>query len=117
MSNVYKRVFFAGTTTTSVSVYTCNATARAIIQNIQIANQSGSKVVKVSVASSATATTYSTTIIAYANITGPTICNLAKGPIVLEETDTIRLETSDVSGISATLAILEINRDDQNGQN
>jgi len=30
--------------------------------------------------------------------------------------DTIRLETSNVSGISATLAILEINRDDQNGQ-
>jgi hypothetical protein len=44
------------------------------------------------------------------------VCNLAKGPIVLEETDTIRLESSNVSGISATLAILEINRDDQNGQ-
>ena len=52
---------------------------------------------------------------AYASITGPTICNLAKGPIILEENDTIRLESSDVSAISATLSILEISREDQNG--
>ena len=110
MSNVYKRVFFAGTTTTSVSVYTCNATSRAIIQNIQITNQSGSKVVKVSVASSATATTYSTTVIAYANITGPTICNLANGPIVLQENDILYIDTSVASSVSGIVSLLEVNR-------
>ena len=110
MSNIYKRVFFAGTTTASTSVYTCNATARAIIQNIQIANQSGSKVVKVSVSSSATATTYSTTIIAYANITGPTICNLAAGPIVLQEFDTLYLDTSVASSVSGVISLMEMNR-------
>jgi hypothetical protein len=110
MSNVYKRVFFAGTTTTGVSVYTCNATARAIIQNIQIANQSGSKVVKVSVSSSATATTYSTTIVAYASITGPTTCNLANGPIVLQENDVLYIDTSVASSVSGIVSILEVNR-------
>jgi hypothetical protein len=53
--------------------------------------------------------------IAYAAISGPTICNIAKGPIILEENDILLLESSDTSGISATLAILEISRDDQNG--
>ena len=49
MSNVYKNAFYDPTTTASTTVYTCNATARAIIQNIQIANESGSKTVRVSV--------------------------------------------------------------------
>ena len=48
-------------------------------------------------------------------LTGPTICNLAKGPIILEDNDSIALETSDTSGTSATLSILEISREDQNG--
>jgi hypothetical protein len=69
MSNVYKNAFYDPTTTASTTVYTCNATARAIIQNIQIANESGSKTVKASVYDSSAATTY---IIAYAAITGPT---------------------------------------------
>jgi hypothetical protein len=81
--------------------------------NIQLTNESGSKIVIVSVTDSSASTDYQ---IAYASISGPTICNIAKGPVILEENDTIRLESSNVSGISATVAILEINRDDQNGQ-
>ena len=107
MSNVYKRVFFAGTTTTSVSVYTCNATARAIIQNIQIANESGNKVVKATVYDSSAATSY---IIAYASITGPTTCNLANGPIILQEGDALLLDTSVTTSVSGTISIMEVNR-------
>lgn len=114
MANFYKNAFYDPTTTNVVTVYTCPSNANAIIQNIQVTNESGSKVVKVSINDDSTSTVYQ---IAYASITGPTICNLASGPIILEETDTIRLESSDTSGISASLAILEINRDDQNGQN
>jgi hypothetical protein len=114
MANFYKNAFYDPTVTTAVTVYTCPSNANAIIQNIQVTNESGSKILKVSISDDSVSTVFQ---IAYASITGPTICNLAKGPIVLEETDTIRLESSNVtSGISATLAILEINRDDQNGQ-
>jgi len=113
MANVYKNAFYDPTVTTAVTVYTCPSNANAIIQNIQVTNESGSKILKVSINDDSVSTIFQ---IAYASISGPTICNLAKGPIVLEETDTIRLETSNVSGISATVAILEINRDDQNGQ-
>ena len=79
---------------------------------IQITNQSGSKTVKAHVTDSSASTSY---IVSYASISGPTICNLAKGPIILEESDSIALESSDVSGISATISILEISREDQNG--
>ena len=36
MSNVYKNAIYKPTTTANTTVYTCNATARAVIQNIQI---------------------------------------------------------------------------------
>lgn len=113
MANFYKNAFYDPTVTTAVTVYTCPSNANAIIQNIQVTNESGTKVVKASINDDSVSTVFQ---IAYASITGPTICNLASGPIILEESDTIRLESSVTSGISATLAILEINRDDQNGQ-
>ena len=113
MANFYKNAFYDPTTTAVIAVYACPSNANAIIQNIQVTNESGSKVVKVSINDDSVSTVFQ---IAYASITGPTICNIAKGPVILEENDTIRLESSVTSGISATLAILEINRDDQNGQ-
>jgi hypothetical protein len=113
MANVYKNAFYDPTTTASILLYTCPSNANAIIQNIQITNESGSKIVTCRVRDHLTSTFYQ---IAYASITGPTICNLAKGPIVLKENDTISLASTVTTGISATLAILEINRNDQNGQ-
>ena len=112
MANFYKNAFYDPTVTTVVTVYTCPANANAIVQNIQVTNQSGGKTVKAHVTDNSASTSF---IVSYASITGPTICNLAKGPIILEESDSIALESSDVSGISATLAILEISREDQNG--
>jgi hypothetical protein len=114
MANFYKNAFYDPTTTAVIAVYACPSNANAIIQNIQVTNESGSKILKVSINDDSVSTVFQ---IAYASITGPTICNLASGPIILEENDVIRLESSVTSGISATIAILEINRDDQNGQN
>ena len=112
MANFYKNAFYDPTVTTAVTLYTCPNNANAIVQNIQVTNESGNKVVKASIYDSNVTTTFQ---IAYASITGPTICNLAKGPIILEENDSIALESSDTSAISATLSILEISREDQNG--
>jgi len=112
MANFYKNAFYDPSTTAAVTVYTCPSNANAIVQNIQVTNESGSKNVKVYVYDSSVTTNFE---IAFAAISGPTICNLAKGPIILEESDAIKVETSDTSAISATLAILEISRDDQNG--
>jgi hypothetical protein len=112
MANYYKNAFYDPNTTTAVTVYSCPSNSRAIIQNIQVTNESGSKVLKASITDSSAAVTYQ---IAYASISGPTICNLASGPIILEESDSLKLATSNVSYISAVVSILEMNRNDQNG--
>ena len=80
MANIYKNAFFDPADTSQVSVYTVPSDSRAIIQNIQITNESGNKVVKAAVTDSSATTDYQ---IAYASISGPTICNIAKGPVVL----------------------------------
>jgi hypothetical protein len=46
---------------------------------------------------------------------GPTICNIAKGPIILEENDSLTLETNNTINVKAVCSILEISREDQNG--
>jgi hypothetical protein len=108
MANIYKNAFYDPTGTIAETVYTVPSDSRAIVQNIQITNESGTKVAKVSVTDSSASTDYQ---IAYASITGPTICNVAKGPVVLEENDVLKIETSVTAGISAVVSILEINRD------
>jgi hypothetical protein len=108
MANIYKNAFYDPTTTSAETVYTVPSNARAIVQNIQLTNESGSKVAKVSVTDSSATTDYQ---IAYADITGPTICNVAKGPVVLEENDVLKIESSVTSGISGIISILEINRE------
>jgi len=107
MSNIYKNSFYAPGTTAQTTVYTCNATARAVIQNIQITNSSGNKIVQASIYDNSASTTY---LISYANITGPTICNIAKGPIILEENDSLILESSSTTNVNGVISILEINR-------
>jgi hypothetical protein len=112
MANFYKNAFYDPTVTTAVTLYTAPTNANAIVQNIQVTNESGSKIVKARVTDSSASTSF---IVAYASVTGPTICNLAKGPIILEESDSLSLESSDTSAITATISLLEISRDDQNG--
>lgn len=110
MANIYKNAFYDPTVTTPVTVYTVPSNSRSIIQNIQITNESGSKVVIVSSTDTSATTDYQ---IAYASISGPTICNLAKGPIVLEEGDILKIASSSTAGISGIVSILEMNREDR----
>jgi len=112
MANFYKNKFYDPSTTDAVTVYTCPSNANAIIQNIQITNESGSKTVRARVTDSSASTSF---VIAFASVSGPTFCNLAKGPIILEESDSISLESSTTSAITATISLLEISREDQNG--
>jgi hypothetical protein len=110
MANIYKNSFYDPSGTGAVSVYTVPSNSRSIVQNIQITNESGSKIVIVSVTDSSASTDYQ---IAYASITGPTICNLASGPVVLEEGDILKIASSNVTGISGMVSILEMNREDR----
>lgn len=108
MANKYINAFYDPTTTGQETIYTAPSDARAIIQNIQLTNESGDKTVKVHITDSSASTTYQ---VAYANISGPTICNVAKGPIILEESDILKIETSNTTGISAVISLLELSRE------
>ena len=108
MANKYINAFYDPTTTGQETIYTAPSDARAIVQNIQVTNESGTKTVKVFITDSSASTTYQ---IAYASITGPTICNVAKGPIILEESDILKIETSNTTGISAVISLLELSRE------
>jgi len=113
MANIYKNAFFTGTTTSAIAVYTAPVNGRGIVQNIQVTNESGSKIVKAKINDNSNLNT--SNLVAYASITGPTICNIAKGPIILEEGDALTLETNNTTNVKAVCSILEISREDQNG--
>jgi len=108
MANIYKNAFFDPADTANTVIYATDTLTRAIIQNIQITNTGGSAIVRAYVFDSSNSNT--ATQIAYANITGPTICNIAKGPIILEESDTLVLSSTSNTTVSGTVSILEVNR-------
>ena len=106
MSNVYKNAIYSPTTTANTTVYTCNATARAVIQNIQITNQSGSHTVEVFVYDSSATTT---TEIAHISLGSNSTENVAKGPIILEEGDALLISAASTV-VTGIVSILEVNR-------
>ena len=108
MSNKYKNAFYTPTGAGSQDiVYTCPNETTTIFQTLQLTNISGNKNVTVRVTDSSASTTF---VIAYVEMTGPLIINVLKGSIVLEELDTLTIETTAASGISGTAALLETTR-------
>lgn len=110
MANTYKNAF-ARLTTANATIYTTPSDGRAIIQNIQIVNDTINNTnVSIYVHDSSVSTTYQ---IGRDQLTTKETVNLAKGPIILEESDYIIGKASANSTINVTLAILEINRNEQ----
>ena len=110
MANTYKNAFYDPANTDVLTIYTTPDDSRAIIQNIQVVNTSGSKTVDFYIYDASANVTY---LAAHGSISGPTTCNFAKGPIVLEENDVLKAQSSVTSNISAIVSILETNRNDQ----
>ena len=109
MANIYKNAFYDPANANVISIYTTPSDSRAIVQNIQVANELGSKTVQFFITDASANATY---IVAHGSITGPTTCNFAKGPIILEENDILKAQVSSTSNISAIISLLEINRNE-----
>ena len=112
MANTYKNAFFDLGTTDITTVYTCPSNARAIIQNIQYTNETGTVQVQVYVTDSSASTTYE---ISHSSVSANSTTNAALGPIILEENDILKIQAGTINVISGTISILEISREDQNG--
>ena len=87
MANFYKSVLYDPTDTNLNTLYTAPSNARAIIQNIQIANEQGARTISVQV----TDTSASQTVqVAFDSFSGVSCVNIAKGPIIIEENDVLK---------------------------
>ena len=112
MANIYKNAFFDLNTTNLTTVYTCPSDSRAIVQNIQYTNESGTTQVQVYVTDDSASTTYE---INHNSVSSNQTYNAALGPVVLEESDILKIQANAANVLSGTVSILEINRSDQNG--
>jgi|TARA_E500000178_G_C16783851_1_gene644887 hypothetical protein len=112
MANFYKNAFFDLDTTNVTSLYTCPSNSRAIIQNIQFTNETGTTTVQVYVTDNSASTTYE---ISHASVSANSTTNAAKGPVILEENDILKIQASSADTVSGIVSILEISRSDQNG--
>ena len=106
MANVYKNAIYVPTTTANTTVYTCNATARAIIQNIQLTNGSGTHAVQVYLYKDANSTTLE---FSHANMSANETLNFCKGPIILQERDAILIAAASTV-VTGVISIMEVNR-------
>ena len=106
MSNVYKNAIYVPTTTANTTVYTCNATARAIIQNIQLTNGSGNHLVTAHVYSYSNSTTIS---VSTTTLGSGDTCNLCKGPVILQERDALLISAASTV-VVGIVSIMEVNR-------
>lgn len=106
MANVYKNAIYVPTTTANTTVYTCNATARAIIQNIQLTNGSGTHAVQVYLYKDANSTTVE---FSHANMSANETLNFCKGPVILQERDAILIAAASTV-VTGVISIMEVNR-------
>ena len=109
MANIYKNAFFDPTTTAAETVYTVPSNARAIVQNIHMANiGAGNVVVHAHIYDNSATTQYT---FAKHTIAASNSQSVSDGSIVLEENDILRVQADSANDIEGTCAILEINRD------
>tara|TARA_X000001382_G_C3161315_1_gene176370 strand:+ start:1091 stop:1423 length:333 start_codon:yes stop_codon:yes gene_type:complete len=110
MANIYKNAFL-DLTTANTTVYTAPSDSRAIVQNIQVANDLTNNInVDVYIHDSSEGNNHE---IAHDALDTKETINLAKGPVILEENDYLFANAGANNSAHLTLSILEINRNDQ----
>jgi hypothetical protein len=105
MSNTYKSTFFDLTTTNQTTVYTVPAGVKALVKTIQCTNHSGNTNVEVFITDTSATLTIE---IAHVTMAARTTENFAKGTIVLDENDIIKITADTANRITGTISVLEI---------
>jgi hypothetical protein len=105
MSNTYKSTFFDLTTTNQTTVYTVPAGVKALVKTIQCTNHSGNTNVEVFITDTSATLTIE---IAHVTMAARTTENFAKGIIVLDENDILKITADTANRITGTISVLEI---------
>ena len=106
MANRYKSYFVDLTTTNKTLIYTVPANTTAIVKTIQLTNESGSINVQVYVTDTSAATEYE---ISHSTMSARSTENFAKGSIVLEAGDLIKIQAATANTVTGVISVLEIN--------
>ena len=114
MSIQYKNAGFNLTTTNLTTCLTMDTGSRAIIQNFQCANTSSAAIIVQSkFLDSSASTTYQ---ISTESIAAGDTTNLAKGVLILEESDSLKVQcAATVNVAKGVVSYALINRSDENG--
>lgn len=109
MANIYKNAF-ANLVSANTTFYTTPSDSRAIIQNIQIANDNqNNNNVEIYIHDHSANVSYE---LFHKSFPNKTTSQGALGPIVLEENDYIFGEAATNDSATVTVSILEINRNE-----
>ena len=106
MSNTYKSTFFDLTTTNQTTVYTVPAGVKALVRTIQLTNHTGNTNVEVFVTDTSATLTVE---IAHITMSARSTENFAKGTIVLDAGDILKITADTANRITGTISALEIN--------
>lgn len=105
MSNTYKSTFFDLTTTNQTTVYTVPAGVKALVKTIQCTNHTGNTNVEIFITDTSATLTIE---IAHVTMAARNTENFAKGTIVLDENDIIKITADTANRITGTVSVLEI---------
>ena len=99
---------FALSNTGTNLLYTVPSDTRAIVKTLQTTNLGANTIV--TVLANNMITSYNAAI---EDVVTNTAVNLLKGPLILEESQTLSIHAKDANVISGVLSVLEINRNEQ----
>ena len=108
MANIYKNQMFALANTGANLLYSVPADTRAIIKTLQTVNIAAN--VQVTVIANNLTTSYNTAV---ETILSNTSTNLLKGPLILQESESLSITAAASDVVSGVLSVLELNRNEQ----
>ena len=108
MANIYKNEMFALANTGANLLYTVPSDTRAIIKTLQTTNI-GANVI-VTLTANNLVTSFNTAV---ETVLSNTSSNLLKGPLILQESESLFITAATGNVVSGVLSILEINRNEQ----
>ena len=108
MANIYKNEMFALANTGTNLLYTVPSDTQAIVKTLQTTNLGANTVVTLT--ANNTTTSYTAAI---ENVVANTAVNLLKGPLILQESESLSITAATSNVVSGVLSVLEINRNEQ----
>jgi hypothetical protein len=106
MANTYKSYFVDLTTTSKTLIYTVPANTTALVKTIQLTNESGNVNTQVYVTDTSASIEYE---VSHSTLAARSTENFAKGSIVLEAGDLIKIQAATANTVTGVISVLEIN--------